>query len=280
MTEDGNVRHLTRTELSTVLDWAAAEGWNPGLYDAEAFYRADPGGFLGTWVDGDLAAAVSLVRYSSSFGFLGLYICRPDLRGQGFGWRVWQAAMAQAGERTIGLDGVPAQQANYARSGFDLAWQNARYQGVGGGHRPAGLVEIATVPFDQLLRLDAQVNGVERRAFLQAWLTQPEGKGLVDIDSNGSLRAWGWMRRCREGRKIGPLLAGQADAAARVLDGLLGMAPGEPVALDLPLANADAVALATDRRMMPVFSTARMYRGTPPAVDLARLWGVASFELG
>jgi hypothetical protein len=65
-----------------------------------------------------------------------------------------------------------------------------------------------------------------------------------------------------------------------VLDGLLARVPGEPVALDLPLANEDAVALATARGMAPAFSTARMYRGTPPAVDLARLWGVASFELG
>ena len=27
-------------------DWAAAEGWNPGLSDAVAFQAADPTGFL------------------------------------------------------------------------------------------------------------------------------------------------------------------------------------------------------------------------------------------
>jgi hypothetical protein len=280
MSDQTEVRQLTLSDLSTVLDWAAAEGWNPGLYDAEAFYGADPAGFLATFVNGELAAAISLVRFAESFAFLGLYICRPDLRGRGYGWQVWQAAMAQAGARTIGLDGVPAQQANYARSGFDLAWQNARHLGVGGGRVPTGLTDLGNVPFDDLVRMDAEVNGVERLAFLRAWLAQPEGIGLVDINANGTIQGWGWMRRCRDGWKIGPLLAGQADSAARVLDGLLARVPGEPVALDLPLANEDAVALATARGMVPVFSTARMYRGTPPAVDLARLWGVASFELG
>ena len=32
-----------------------------------------------------LAATISLVNYGPSFGFLGFYICRPDLRGKGLG---------------------------------------------------------------------------------------------------------------------------------------------------------------------------------------------------
>jgi hypothetical protein len=32
--------------------------------------------------------------------------------------------------------------------------------------------------------------------------------------------------------------------------------------------------------MTPVFETARMYTGEPPAVDLSKLFGVTSFELG
>jgi hypothetical protein len=49
---------------------------------------------------------------------------------------------------TIGLDGVVAQQGNYLKSGFQLAYRNIRYQGVqtkqtappaGSGHRAPGL---------------------------------------------------------------------------------------------------------------------------------------------
>ena len=37
---------MTRAELDIGIGWAADEGWNPGLHDADSFYATDPGGFL------------------------------------------------------------------------------------------------------------------------------------------------------------------------------------------------------------------------------------------
>jgi hypothetical protein len=31
---DMNIRRMTRGELDTLVEWAAREGWNPGLDDA------------------------------------------------------------------------------------------------------------------------------------------------------------------------------------------------------------------------------------------------------
>ncbi|HLA33082.1 MAG TPA: GNAT family N-acetyltransferase, partial [Pseudomonas sp.] len=31
---------MTRAEVDLAIDWAAAEGWNPGLHDADCFYAA------------------------------------------------------------------------------------------------------------------------------------------------------------------------------------------------------------------------------------------------
>ena len=62
------------------------------------------------------------------------------------------------------------------------------------------------------------------------------------------------------------------DLAARVA--------GETVFLDVPLPNAAAVALAEGHGMQPVFETARMYTGEPPHIDLDRIFGVTTFELG
>ena len=93
-----------------VLEWAADEGWNPGLDDAEAFLAADPGGFLMGWVGEEPVAAISAVRHGPSFGFLGLYLCRPEWRGRGHGRRSGEAGLAHLGDRTVGLDGVVAQQ--------------------------------------------------------------------------------------------------------------------------------------------------------------------------
>jgi hypothetical protein len=32
------IRRLNRSELELAIDWAASEGWNPGLHDADLFY--------------------------------------------------------------------------------------------------------------------------------------------------------------------------------------------------------------------------------------------------
>ena len=65
------VRPATREEFATAIDWAAAEGWNPGLDDLEAFFAADPRGFWMAWKDGAPVSCISVVRVSADFGFLG-----------------------------------------------------------------------------------------------------------------------------------------------------------------------------------------------------------------
>ena len=125
---DFQVRPMRREELAFAIDLAAREGWNPGLNDAECFFAADPGGFLIGELAGEPIGCISAVSYAGRYGFIGLYMVRPEFRGRGYGLRMWQAAMARLRGHNVGLDGVPAQQANYARSGFRLAYRNVRYQ--------------------------------------------------------------------------------------------------------------------------------------------------------
>src|SRR6476660_3071341 len=127
---DLSIRTMRPDEISIAVNWAAAEGWNPGLADDACFAAADPEGFFIGELDGAPAATVSCVNYGASFAFLGFYIVREDLRGHGYGLRMWSAAVAHAGPRVIGLDGVVAQQQNYRLSGFALAYANVRYGGV------------------------------------------------------------------------------------------------------------------------------------------------------
>jgi hypothetical protein len=120
-TDDFTIRPLRRDEAALPLEWAAAEGWNPGLHDADCFYEADHDGFLVGLVDDEPVATLSVVRYGTTFGFLGLYIVRAPFRGRGYGLRIWKAGMAHLAGRNVGLDGVVAQQYNYRQSGFLVA---------------------------------------------------------------------------------------------------------------------------------------------------------------
>jgi GNAT superfamily N-acetyltransferase len=276
------VRTMSRDELDLAIDLAAAEGWNPGRHDADAFWAADPTGFLVAEVDGEVAGCISAVRYGSEFGFIGLFIVLPHLRGQGIGSALWAAGADQLTGRLVGLDGVPDQQAYYRRKGFKLAWQNARYGGTAhaGQPVPPTVVPLRTVDVETLRADDRQVFPAARDAFLDAWTGLPDATGLAWTE-NGRLLGWGVIRAARTGHKVGPLVANEPRVAAALLDALAGsVPPGSEVFLDVPLPNDAALELALSRGLTPGFETARMYTGAAPAVELGRVYGVCTFELG
>lgn len=277
-----SLRVLREEEIPLAVDWAAAEGWNPGLSDARCFATVDPRGFLLAERDGVPAGTISLVNYDERFAFLGFYIVRPDQRGQGIGWQLWQRAIDHAGSRTIGLDGVLAQQHNYRRSGFGLAHRNIRYGGRAVASPPIdGMprVDLREVPFEALERSDRAVFPAARTAFLRAWIGAPGHRARAVVDQ-GRLRGWGVIRPCRVGYKIAPLVADDASIAGVLFDDLASAVPGEDLFLDVPEPNAAAVALAKQRGLHPVFETARMYKGPTPELALDSLFGITSFELG
>jgi GNAT superfamily N-acetyltransferase len=275
------IRAMRPNEIAIAADWAAAEGWNPGHSDAQCFACVDPHGFLIGEIDGAAAATISCVNYDERFAFLGFYIVRPDLRGHGYGLRIWKAAIAHAADRTIGLDGVVAQQENYKKSGFRLAYANIRYGGIVRAVEPtpAGVTVLADVAPAALEADDRTVFPARRSAFLRAWISAPGhvGRALV---RDGRLCAWGVIRPCRTGCKIGPLVADDRAAAEAVFAALVAAAGGGEVFLDVPSVNQEAVALARDHGLAPVFETARMYTGAIDAVRLERVFGVTTFELG
>lgn len=277
------IRRMARPELDFAIALAAAEGWNPGLRDADAFWAADPEGFFLGLLDGRPAATLSAVRYDSGgFGFMGFFVVRPELRGRGLGLRLWRAAQAELqarGAAVIGLDAVPAQVETYRASGFELARLSSRYQGRAGGAMPQGLSPLGGISFDEVLAYDGRCFPARRAAFLRSWLGLP-GHSCLGVLRGGALAGFGVLRPCGVGSKIGPLFADDAAVARDLLRGLLASAPEGPVFFDAPATNPAAVRLAEDHGMRAVFQTGRMYLGPAPEYDLGREFGVASFELG
>lgn len=273
------IRPLRRSELETAVGWAAAEGWDPGHGDADAFWAADPGGFWGGELDGELVATISLVRWSPAFGFVGFYLVRPDLRGAGHGLALWRAVVDTSGLATLGLDGVPAQEGSYERSGFALAYRSARFGGRVAGAASPRAVDVRRLPRADLVAFDAAHHAAPRPDFLGPWLAGPGRVALALADAHGTVAALGVLRRSAAGHRVGPLLAGGPADARELLLALAARADG-PIALDVPLCNAAAVELARDLELEPSFETARMYRGPDPRLPIERVFGVTSFELG
>jgi len=279
--DDLTIGVMSRDDLDLAIEWAAAEGWNPGLDDAECFQAADPAGFLAGRLGGEPIVSISVVRYGDTFGFLGFYIARPDQRGRGFGHRVWQAGMDFLGSRTVGLDGVVAQQANYARSGFVLAHRNVRFGGTPQIEAPqsACVQPVGPETVDAVLAYDRPFFPGPRESFLRCWL-RPDLRRAFAFVEDGAVRGYGIIRACRSGYKIGPLFADGEREADGLFRALASEAKGDAVYLDLPEPNGAAIALAARYGLSPVFETARMYRGASPDLPLSRTYGISTFELG
>ena len=280
-TDGLRIRTMRPDEISIAVNWAAAEGWNPGLVDDACFAVTDPEGFFIGEIDGVPAATVSCVNYGVDFAFLGFYMVREDLRGRGYGLRIWNAAIAHAGPRVIGLDGVVAQQQNYQKSGFELAYENIRYGGTARAldANPAGVIALSEIPLATVAAYDATVFPAARPAFLRAWINSPGHMGRALV-RGGDLAGWGVIRPCRNGCKIGPLFADDRTVAEAVLSALLASVGDGEIFLDVPSINSDAVALAQDLGLTPSFETARMYTGAIRPLRLERVFGVTTFELG
>ena len=272
------IRRMKPDEVGMAIQWAAREGWNPGLHDADCFYAADPNGFFIAEVNGDPAGCISAVAYDDHFGFLGFYIVRPDLRHHGVGFKLWDTALKYMGQRTAGGDAVVAMVAKYEQDGFKVSYNNARFEGVG-VRSSVQLPPVTAVDFAELERFDHRFFLAPRREFLRHWISRP-GTQTRAVIADGRLKGYGVIRPCHTGFKIAPLFADDAEAGGRIFESLASVAEGQPVFLDIPISNREALSLVERHGMKKVFETARIYNGPAPRLPLNAIYGITSFELG
>ncbi|EDL51687.1 hypothetical protein VSAK1_21829 [Vibrio mediterranei AK1] len=277
-----HIRQMNLEEVQLAVDWAAKEGWNPGLNDAQQYFLADPSGFLLGSLDGEPIACISVIKYDHSFGFLGFYIVKPEYRGKGYGIQIWRKGMAYLEGCNVALDGVVDQQDNYKRSGFVLSHRNIRYQSLTASspYNQETIKPLRSVSLDLAQHYLLPFFPSHREAFYQSWLFQPNSVALY-AGTPSDIKGIGVIRPCKDGYKIGPLFADSMSIANMLYTGLTSSVnPEQPVFLDVPETNKAALELASNHQMTACFETARMYTKGSPDIALGRTFGVTSFEIG
>ncbi|XP_066300032.1 holothin acyltransferase-like [Branchiostoma lanceolatum] len=306
------VRQVTSvSEVCLMLEWAAAEGWHPGVYDAESSYRQDPTGFYLAEVDGVPIGGASLVKYEEHFAFLGYLITKPSFRGKGYARRIIEAILEAPGmsNRNIGLDGMTHLQDTYNRIlGAQFAWKNSRFRGVGTDSfkgvkqddNPAALVPIKEVDFEHLCVFDTFVFGTPRPTFLKSWISQPGMVAFAAVTTTAAaseddecskqtrITGYGCIRLCVESyndvnfsRKIGPIFAESAAVGSQLFAALVSTVPsGTPFYIDIPHNNESAMEIARESSLELVFETARMFTKGDGGVKCSMIYGHTTLELG
>jgi GNAT superfamily N-acetyltransferase len=283
-----NVREMTKKDLQLVVSWAIKESWNPGLYEIDALYEADPQGYHLLEVDGYPVASLAAVRYAPNFAFLGLYIVAPSYRGQGYGKLLWDIVMGNIKDcPMIGLNGVSEQISQYEKEGFKLAHKNIRWRGNLLGskifffessekeiflHKPTSLTS--------LIDYDARLFQAHRSKFLSKWLTMPHSHTLTAIE-DGELCGYGVISKATEGYKIAPLVADNQLVAKKIYTALCRCVGEQAhVHIDTPANNPKATHLMEQFGLEKTFETYRMYKGEIIPIDNNKWFGLTSLEIG
>lgn len=280
---DHDVRTMTEADLGIALGWARQQGWNPGLDDAAVFLGTDPEGFLLGSVEGEPVSSIALVRYAAGFAFLGLHLVAPAHRGRGLGLDLWRRALdTLPSTYVVGINGVPAQEATYRRSGFVLAHRTARWGGRIRGVPPPSPAVRDLTPEDlpAVAAYDLGLFLAARPKFLEPWVTGTATRRSVGYFDGDELVGYGTVRQCHDGWRVGPLFADGPGIAESLVSALVGpVAPG-PVFLDVPEPNVHALTMARRLGLAPVFATARMFRGPVLDQPLRRIFAITTLELG
>ena len=282
---DFKFQQLDLSGLKTLMAWADAEGWNPGPKDAEVFFATDPEGYYGYYHNDELIAGGSIVSYDGSFGFMGLFIVKPEYRSAGIGKQLWHqrrdTLLSRLNEdAAIGMDGVIAMQPFYNRGGFEIAFRDERYVRTGAAFEVhKNITPITQNHLDHVLAYDAVCFVFPRPQFMQPWLFLPGNKTFKYTDDK-TIQGIAVVRKLISGYKIGPLFADNATIAEELYKACLNAVQGEQLFIDIPVCNAAAVEMVNEYEAEYVFECARMYYGTPPKVDMNKTFGITSFELG
>ena len=286
-----SIRPLEAGDIAQVTEWARAEGFCPGEGDVAIYRQTDRQGLWVGWLEDAPIGCIAGVRYSQSYGFVGLFLVKPEHRGRVYGVQLWRHALEHLHDvRCVGLEAAPNRINDYAGWGFRSASPTTRWQlngldipGAGPQAGQLSLVDASTLPEAVVQSYDASREDSPRPHFLRDWLRHPAGRVLALVDGQGRCHGFGRIRPCllRQGSgwRIGPLLADDADLAEQLLRGLLERHRGM-VLLDAPGANPAAGALMGRLSFKPTSETLRMYRGPQPQVSLADVYGLACLELG
>lgn len=282
------IREMNSDEIRQLVDWAAEEGWNPGLNDADCFWRLDPEGFLALEEEGQLIGGGAIVRYDESFGFMGLFIVHKSHRCRNLGRKLWYARRDKLLSRlkqggTIGLDAVDAMIPFYEAGGFRQFARQRRFvlsepfSGV--EKRCPEVVDLQEIDIKLIADFDAGCFPTRREAYLKTWIGQA-GAVSLGVVKGDSLKGFGVMRPCLTGWKIGPLFAESSDVAHKLFESFQTKSAGQAIFLDAPDYNPHALDFCKNHQMTEVFGCVRMYNGPVPDLDNDRIFAITTFEVG
>ena len=217
------------------------------------------------------------------------YITKPIYQGRGIGTQVWKAAIRSLGNRNICLNSNFGKEAMYASGGFKYSTYRTygylavpNYASVNSlpEDESVQIVDGQTVPFEQLNAFDRTVCPVERKEFLQQWISPSRSQTFVALNK-GTVCGYACRWQAGNGFRVMPLYANDPVIAKMLWKAVIGSAPiGTQFEVGCPIENSDGLQLFCST-MTPNHqkTNVKMFSNEVVAVSCSNVYSVCGYDI-
>ncbi len=275
------IRPMTIRDVPLGMRLKQQAGWNQTEADWSRFLDLEPDGCFVAEPNSEPVATTTTCIFGS-VAWVAMVLVEATVRGHGIGTAMMQHALAfldGRGVRSIRLDATPLGQPIYEKLGFAPQYQLARFEGKLPQRPPASAVRgVQPEELSELLQLDQRVTGTDRRKLLLHLFTEaPSALRVVKLAGGGA----GYLTTRQGSRavQVGPCLAAPA-VGRRLFADACNQYAGRLAYLDIPTANAPAMAEAEAIGLTVQRHFVRMCRGEPVNDRIEWLWASSGPEMG
>jgi len=261
-----SIRPMRPADIDAGLRLCRATGWNQVARDWAQFLALEPQGARVAEWDGRVVGTVTTLRYGDRFGWIGMVLVDPAVRGRGLGTLLLDQAMLLLLDMPLmRLDATPAGHAIYLKRDFREEFRIRRLQATAprGLVGPAGsrvrIMSASDLP--DVIALDEQVFGARRAAMLHwMWGGAPDYAWIVR--HAGTVAGYALGRHGHAFEHLGPIVASDEEAARLLAAAVLSDHPGRNFVIDAPLHTAGWLCALEDMGFREQRPFIRMSKGT------------------
>ena len=273
-----------RSDLDIATQWTAEENWNPGVNDADIYYKTDPSGFFMGIYNKEPIGFIFSIAYDNNFAVAGVFIVKKNFRNKRIGVELGLKFLPYLKDKNVSINAVQSKIKLYSFIGFKPAFNICRFCFVKSqNNNPDSMRKnFKVIPFknnfsdfNAIYSYDRMCFPADRSKLLSLWIVQPQSFGLCVKDKENNLCGYGIIRKAYCGYRFEPLYADNLEIAELIfLNALNFLETGAQVFLDIPENNEYAMLFARKYNFQKIFSMTRMYKKFEPPVEKNKIFGM------